>query len=123
MRLRARETAAGGGVPPHPGCGGVRRHPVHADGLVRQLVSWGAATHAEHRPRDCAGAGATARARHPAVAKLEWAKPGESARQVEDAAGILRARSAELDASYLERWVRELGIEREWAAARRASVR
>ncbi|MDQ3138412.1 MAG: hypothetical protein M3Q93_12615 [Gemmatimonadota bacterium] len=57
------------------------------------------------------------------MAKLEWAKPGESARQVEDAAGILRARSAELDASYLERWVRELGIEREWAAARRASVR
>ena len=56
------------------------------------------------------------------LAKLEWAKLGESARQVEDAAGILRARSAELDAGYMERWVRELGIEREWAAARRASV-
>jgi hypothetical protein len=56
------------------------------------------------------------------LAKLEWAKLGESARQVEDAAGILRALSAELDASYLERWVRELGVEKEWAAARRASV-
>jgi hypothetical protein len=55
------------------------------------------------------------------LAKLEWAKLGESARQVEDAAGILRARSAELDSSYLERWVRELGVEREWAAARRAA--
>ena len=32
------------------------------------------------------------------LAKLEWAKLGESARQIEDAAGILRARSAELDA-------------------------
>ena len=38
------------------------------------------------------------------------------------AAGILRARFADLDASYMERWVRELGIEQEWAAARRASV-
>jgi hypothetical protein len=28
------------------------------------------------------------------LAKLEWAKLGESARQVEDAAGILRARGA-----------------------------
>ena len=56
------------------------------------------------------------------LAKLEWAKLGESARQIEDAAGILRARSSELDAPYLERWVRELGIEREWAAARRAAV-
>jgi hypothetical protein len=56
------------------------------------------------------------------LAKLEWAKLGESARQIEDAAGILRVRSSELDASYLERWVRDLGLEREWAAARRASV-
>jgi hypothetical protein len=56
------------------------------------------------------------------LAKLEWAKLGARARQVEDAAGILRARSAELDASYMERWVRELGIEKEWAAARRASL-
>jgi hypothetical protein len=55
------------------------------------------------------------------LAKLEWAKLGESARQIEDAAGILRARSAELDLSYLKRWVRELGIEREWVAARRMS--
>jgi hypothetical protein len=55
------------------------------------------------------------------LAKLEWAKLGESARQIEDAAGILRARSRELDTGYMERWVRELGVEREWAAARRAS--
>jgi hypothetical protein len=53
------------------------------------------------------------------LAKLEWAKLGESARQIEDAAGILRARSPDLDLDYLERWVRELGIEREWATARR----
>jgi hypothetical protein len=57
------------------------------------------------------------------LAKLEWAKLGESARQVEDAAGILRARWTELDARYLEHWVRELGIEREWEAALRSSGR
>jgi hypothetical protein len=51
------------------------------------------------------------------LAKLEWPKLGESARQVEDAAAILRARWAELDARYLQHWVRELGIEREWEAA------
>ena len=55
------------------------------------------------------------------LAKLEWAKLGESARQVEDAAGILRARFTELDANYMERWIGELGIATEWAAARRAS--
>jgi hypothetical protein len=56
------------------------------------------------------------------LAKLEWAKLGESRRQIEDAAGILRVRMSELDASYLDRWVRELGIEKEWEAARLASA-
>jgi hypothetical protein len=36
-------------------------------------------------------------------------------------AGILRVRSAELDASYMERWVQQFGIEWECAAARRAT--
>lgn len=55
------------------------------------------------------------------LAKLEWAKLGESARQIEDAAGILRARARELDTGYMERWVEDLGVEREWAAARQAA--
>ncbi len=52
-----------------------------------------------------------------AVAKLEWAKLGSSRRQLEDVAGILRVRRA-LDRGYIERWVRELGLEGEWQAAR-----
>ena len=55
------------------------------------------------------------------IAKLEWAKLGESQRQIEDAAGIIRIRSGELDKTYIERWVRELGLETQWDAARRAA--
>jgi hypothetical protein len=51
------------------------------------------------------------------IAKLEWAKLGESQRQLEDAAGILRARSGELDQAYLEKWVRELQLNEQWEMA------
>jgi hypothetical protein len=52
------------------------------------------------------------------VAKLEWAKLGESSRQIEDAAGILKVRADELDISYIEKWVSELGLTSEWSRAR-----
>ncbi|HEX7152869.1 MAG TPA: hypothetical protein VF618_15375 [Thermoanaerobaculia bacterium] len=52
------------------------------------------------------------------IAKLEWAKIGESSRQVEDAAGIIATQGADLDTSYVERWVRQLGLEQQWMAAR-----
>lgn len=52
------------------------------------------------------------------LAKLEWAKAGQSQRQLEDAANILRVRHAELDRAYLERWVAELGLQDEWARAK-----
>ena len=51
------------------------------------------------------------------IAKLEWAKLGESQRQIEDAAGILKIRFAELDKAYLEEWVRQLGLQAQWEAA------
>ncbi len=50
------------------------------------------------------------------VAKLEWAKKGSSERQIGDVAGILRVRS-DLDRDYVRRWVAELGLETQWAAA------
>jgi hypothetical protein len=52
------------------------------------------------------------------IAKLEWAKTGESQRQIEDAAGILRMKGDSLDTVYIERWVHELGLEEQWFAAR-----
>jgi hypothetical protein len=55
------------------------------------------------------------------IAKLEWAKLGESQRQIEDAAGILRIRAGELDRAYLHHWVRQLHLQGQWKAACRAA--
>ena len=52
------------------------------------------------------------------LSKLEWAQLGKSSRQIEDAAGILKVRSGELDRRYIEKWVPVLGISSEWARAR-----
>lgn len=51
------------------------------------------------------------------VAKLEWAKLGQSQRQIEDAAGVLRIQSETLDRAYIARWVSDLELGREWEAA------
>jgi len=52
------------------------------------------------------------------LSKLEWAKLGKSSRQIEDAAGIIKVRADELDISYIEKWVAELGLASEWIRAR-----
>ncbi len=51
------------------------------------------------------------------IAKLEWAKMGESDRQIEDAAGVIATQGENLDRQYIERWVRELQLERQWQLA------
>ena len=56
------------------------------------------------------------------IAKLEWSKLSESKRQVEDVAAILRARPESLDQIYLEKWIRELGLEKEWGDAQTAAI-
>jgi hypothetical protein len=55
------------------------------------------------------------------LAKLEWGKRGGSQRQLEDVAGLLRVRGADLDLAYVALWVQELGIEEEWRAAMQAA--
>jgi predicted nucleotidyltransferase len=55
------------------------------------------------------------------LAKLEWAKMGESSRQVEDVAGILKVRAGSLDRPYIEKWVKELGLSSEWDRARKSA--
>lgn len=55
------------------------------------------------------------------LAKLEWAKLGGSQRQIEDAAGILRIRSHELDRSYIEQWVKDLEVQNQWLQALEAA--
>jgi hypothetical protein len=56
------------------------------------------------------------------LSKLEWAKLGESERQIRDVAGILVSRDGELDLNYLERWVAALGLASQWTKAKAAAV-
>jgi len=51
------------------------------------------------------------------IAKLEWAKQSASERQLIDVAGILSVRSTTLDRAYIERWVRDLGLDEPWQRA------
>jgi hypothetical protein len=51
------------------------------------------------------------------LAKLEWAKLGESERQIRDAAGIIKIQGPKLDVDYVERWAAALDIEDQWRAA------
>lgn len=51
------------------------------------------------------------------IAKLEWASKGQSRRQIDDCAQLLRVRRAELDRDYLSRWIAALGLSEQWEAA------
>jgi hypothetical protein len=50
------------------------------------------------------------------IAKLRWAKAGQSERQIEDAATVVRFQAEYLDRPYVERWVHRLGLEDQWAS-------
>lgn len=52
------------------------------------------------------------------LAKLEWARLGGSARQIEDVAALQRVAADRLDLAYLDHWIAELGLEEQWRAAR-----
>lgn len=52
------------------------------------------------------------------IAKLIWAKAGQSERQLEDAATVVRFQAERLDRHYIERWVRRLDLESQWATVR-----
>jgi hypothetical protein len=46
------------------------------------------------------------------LAKLEWSKLGESERQFLDAVNIAKVQGEKLDRFYLEKWARELGVQK-----------
>lgn len=52
------------------------------------------------------------------ITKLWWAKLGESERQINDAAGILRVQGNALDVAYIEKWVTALQLHQQWSLAR-----
>lgn len=51
------------------------------------------------------------------IAKLNWAKMGESQRQIEDVGNVLRVREGELDLDYIRKWVEELELGPQWEKA------
>jgi len=51
------------------------------------------------------------------IAKMEWSQRGDSALQRRDVAQLASRTWSQLDRPYLERWVVELGLQGEWAAA------
>lgn len=53
------------------------------------------------------------------VAKLLWAKAGESEIQLNDAASVVRVQRDKFDIEYVEQWVKRLGLAEQWATVRR----
>ena len=51
------------------------------------------------------------------LSKLEWAKLGASARQIDDARALLRIRAGDVDVAYIERWIDVLGVRMQWELA------
>ena len=51
------------------------------------------------------------------IAKLEWAKMGESQRQIDDAAGVIERQGQNLDRDYVLYWVEQLDLQRQWEVA------
>ncbi len=52
------------------------------------------------------------------VAKLEWARLGNSERQLRDVAEIIAVQGARLDVERIEEWTAKMELETEWALAR-----
>jgi hypothetical protein len=50
------------------------------------------------------------------VAKLEWAKKGESELQLRDVRALLKTAGPEFDRDYVSRWIRDLDLGEQWSA-------
>ncbi len=52
------------------------------------------------------------------LSKLEWAKAGESERQLRDVKGVVETQAGSLDLEYIERWARSLEVSDLWEQVR-----
>lgn len=48
------------------------------------------------------------------LAKLEWARLGESERQIRDVRMLIETNAERLDRNYIERWLDDLGVRASW---------
>ena len=79
---------------------------------------------ARRQPAEIAGVRVfVATAEDTIIATLEWARAGESERQIRDVVGVLQMREGELDLGYIERWIEELGLADLWERAKREAGR
>lgn len=83
------------------------------------VLKRGAFARAEFQRRQTAqlpgGLNYVATAEDTIIAKLVWARAGESERQLRDVASVVAVSGDGLDRSYIERWIRELGLADLWA--------
>jgi hypothetical protein len=56
------------------------------------------------------------------IAKLLWARAGQSERQLEDAAAVVRVQGQDFDTVYVERWIRRLQLDEQWLSVRALSA-
>jgi hypothetical protein len=61
---------------------------------------------------------AVATAEDTIIAKLEWAREGESERQLRDVSRILAVSGDDLDLEYLNNWIKRLDLDQVWSTAR-----
>jgi hypothetical protein len=93
-----------------------------ADLIIRKSRQFSQAEFARRRPIDFEGTRLwVATVEDLIVAKLEWAKLGGSARQIEDVSALVRVAAGHLDRAYVDRWVGELGLGRQWESAQHMS--
>jgi hypothetical protein len=92
------------------------------DFIIRKSRAFSEEEFRRRRPVDLEGSSLfVATAEDIVIAKMEWSKLAQSQRQIEDVAAILRVRGDSLDRAYLEKWIAELGLKREWDGARLAA--
>jgi len=92
------------------------------DFIIAEDSDYGRAAMMRRRPIAIAGSAVyVASAEDVLIAKLRWAKLSGSDRQLQDAAGIVITQAGNLDAAYVESWVREFGLNEQWKAVREIS--
>jgi hypothetical protein len=89
-----------------------------ADLILRKERPFSRAEFERRQPAEIAGVAVfVATAEDTIVAKLEWARAGESERQLRDVIGFVEVSGERLDREYLARWIAELGLEALWERA------
>ena len=90
-----------------------------ADLIIRKARTFSMEEFARRQPAELMGTRTfVASPEDSIISKLEWAKQSDSMRQLRDVAGIVAVRTGLLDFDYIERWVKALALEAEWARVR-----